>query len=181
MLMAGAAIGAGAVITQNAMADDGSSQPADTLTMVNIDADGNSIACTFTGEDVVGLVPAGIPTDNDAKAEAVISGSGVIGSTGVITSASGDLPEVSITDVAGSLPLGATQGVVTVQASANGTAGVVSIDGAVGEARDGTPEECQAMRDQAMADLQNLQGQVVEAGGSLVVSGSAGVTVSTKP
>ncbi len=180
MLMAGAAIGAGAVITQNAMADDGTAQPADTLTMVNIDADGNAVSCTFTGDDVAGLVPPGIPTDDVAK-QAAIDGQVVVGQASVIATAEGDLPAIDISNVTGgSLPPGTGQGVVTVQADAT-AAGVVSIDGAVGEAREGTAEECQAMRDQALADLQNLQGQVAEASGSLVVSGSGDVTVSTKP
>ena len=195
MLMAGAAIGAGAVITQNAMADDGN-LPADTLTMVNIGSDGSAISCTFTGDDIVGLVPVGIPTDDVAK-EAAIAASGEVSGAIAITGTAEVAGELPVIDTAGApaipLPEGSAEGVVTVQVGAEG--GPVNINGSVGDVRDGTPDECQAMHDQAVADLQKLQSQVQAqseaqgslqggvqvSGGSVVVDSSGEVTVSVKP
>lgn len=195
LLVAGAAIGAGAIVSQNAMASDGQVETANALTMINISDDGTAVQCTFTGADAEGLVPEGIPTDDALKAQMVmgvanivpadgslpvidVDGGTVVGSTGII---SGEFV------TSGSLPVGAVEasGVITVGASTSD--GKVEITGvgpdgapiAGSDAREGTAEECAAMRDQALADLANLKTQVAAAtnGEAVInVSGEAGVT-----
>ena len=162
LLVAGAAIGAGAVVSQNAMASDGQVETADELTMINISDDGTALQCTFTGADIEGLVPEGIPTDDALKGATVVG-------IGEIVPVEGDLPEIDISGViAGSLPADAVQasGVITVGASsADGKVTITGVgtDGAPiagPETREGTAEECSAMRHQALADLQSLRAQV---------------------
>ncbi len=202
LLVAGAAIGAGAVVSQNAMASDGQVETANALTMINIGEDGTAVQCTFTGADAEALMPTlppGIPTDDAAKAEA--NGQMVVGVAN-ITPVEGPLPEIDassgvivgavpVGDVpagslpAGAVPVGAVQasGVITVGAStADGkvTISGVGADGApiaAPEVREGTAEECAAMHTQTLADLQNLQDQVAANGGTVInVSTEAGVT-----
>ena len=187
LLMAGAAIGGGAVITQNAMADDGQPPVADALTMVNIAADGTALQCTFTGDDIDGLVPVGIPTDDATK---IAANAGVI----QMATTEGSLPEIQMGSgvqvVTGSITSGAVpaSGVVTVEATPGGGPIEISatdVDGnlvAAPEAREGTAEECAAMRAGALADLQNLQAQVATAvSGDAVISTSGGSDTATKP
>lgn len=189
LLAAGAAIGAGAIVSQNAMADDGGSAIANTVTMINIDEDGTAVQCTFTGADAEGILPAGIPTDDAAKAE-VVMGSAQIAAT------DGSLPMIEVSGgavavdegvIAGLIPVGSFppgdlvaqgSGVITVGAStANGEVTISGIspsgDPIAGpETREGTAEECAAMHDQAVADLAQMEA----IGGTISVSAEAGVT-----
>ena len=186
LLVAGAAIGAGAIVSQNAMADDGQVETADALTMININDDGTALQCTFTGADIEGLVPEGIPTND------VIDGQMVVGVAGIVP-AEGELPVIEVAAgteigngvIMGSLPADALQasGVITVGASTSDGKVTISGVGADGtpiagpETREGTAEECAAMRDQALADLADMQAQVAANGGTMIsVSGEAGVT-----
>lgn len=189
LLVAGAAIGAGAIVSQNAMADDGGSAIANTVTMINIDDDGTAVQCTFTGADAEGIVPAGIPTDDAAKA-------GVIMGSAQISATDGSLPVIEVSGgavaveegvIAGLVPVGSFppgdlvaqgSGVITVGAST--ASGEVTISGvapdgspiAGPETREGTAEECAAMHDQAVADLAQMEA----VGGVVNVSTEAIVT-----
>jgi hypothetical protein len=195
LLVAGAAIGAGSVVSQNAMADDGLAEPASALTMINIGADGTAVQCNFTGAEAEALLPTlppGIPTDDAAKAAA----NGVVIGIGQIAPAQGDLPQIQVggpagvvtSVVTGSIDPGAlpANGVITVEAK-TATGGIeisgTNADGtpiAAPETREGTAEECAAMRAAAITNLANLKAQV-EANGGAVISTSGGSGTATKP
>lgn len=197
LLVAGAAIGAGSVVSQNAMASDGQAEPANALTMVNIGADGTAVQCNFTGADAESLLPSlppGIPTDDAAKAAA----NGVVIGIGQIAPAQGDLPQIQVggpADVVTSVVTGSidpgvfpANGVVTIEAStADGkvTVSGVNADGtpiAAPETREGTAEECAAMRADAIKNLADLKAQVATAvSGDAVISSSSGSGTATKP
>ncbi len=192
LLVAGAAIGAGAIVSQNAMASDGQVETADALTMINISEDGTALQCTFTGADIEGLVPEGIPTDDALKGQMVMGVANIV-------SAEGSLPEIDVDGgtvvgnagvIVGSIAPGAlpADGVITVEAS-TATGGIqisgTNADGtpiAGPETREGTAEECAAMRAEALANLQDLQAQVATAtSGEAVINVSGGAGVTTKP
>jgi len=172
LLLAGGVIGAGAMISSSAMADEGGTPPANEVTMVNIGSDGEAVECTFSGAEADGLFPElatealPIPV-GDLPAQAG-------GGSGVIEIDPENLPEgVEVGPAVAS-------GVVTVGVDA-ATGEAVEISGTALEAevvvlsgddaRDGTPEECAAMREQAAS------GQPAE--GSMVI-GATGV-VSNQP
>ncbi|MDO8363273.1 MAG: hypothetical protein Q7V88_10290 [Actinomycetota bacterium] len=180
LAVAGAAIGAGAIVSANAMAASGDdAPPTDVLTMISMSSDGSQpVQCTFSGEEaatIIGDMPLPVPTDDIAKLEAnggpititngqppegfdgqIITGTGTVISTGTITAAGGEggivqigegglpLPELS-------LPEGMPEPVL------------ISAD----EAREGTPEECAAMLENAPP----AGGQMVST--AVAVSGSA--------
>lgn len=201
LLVAGAAIGAGSVVSRNAMASDGQAEPANALTMVNIGADGTAVQCNFTGADAESLLPSlppGIPTDDAAKAAAKAAANGVVIGIGQIAPAQGDLPQIQVggpADVVTSVVTGSidpgvfpANGVVTIEAStADGkvTVSGVNADGtpiAAPETREGTAEECAAMRADAIKNLADLKAQVATAvSGDAVISSSSGSGTATKP
>jgi hypothetical protein len=155
LLLAGGVIGAGAMISSSAMAAEESPPPANQLTMVNVGADGEAVQCTFEGAEVDGLfpeLPAAAP-DQELPAGAVpVGGSGTIEGVGVGfgVAVSPDGSEGELLDIT-ELPVAME---------------VVSLD----EAREGTPEECAAMREQATSG--------VAVTGSMVI-GSTGVDLAT--
>lgn len=187
LLVAGAAIGAGAIVSQNAMADDGASLTADTVTMINVDAEGNAVQCTFTGADAEGLVFSAVPTDDAIKAQ-VITGSAQV------VEIDGTLPEIQVDDgllVGSPIPVGDVPlaGVITVSATGGFTgeadgqfvvSDVAPAEGflSAGEAREGTADECAAMHDQTLADMAAIG---AHGGGGAVISVSGGVGVTTEP
>ena len=57
LMAAGGVIGAGAMISSNAMADTAGAAPTDQLTMISIGDDGEAVQCTFEGADLDGLLP----------------------------------------------------------------------------------------------------------------------------
>lgn len=167
LLVAGAAIGAGSVVSQNAMAATG--EPAETsqLTMVSIGEDGTAIECTFEGSEAAGLIPeppAGFPIDGTT-----IEGNMVIG-MGEILPADGTLPELQLPE--GVLPTDGqvVSGAVTVAAAVDGAE--MTINGAPLETREGTAEECAAMHDGA------IQVATALPDGATII-GSDGVTISS--
>lgn len=171
LLVAGAAIGAGSVVSQNAMADTGSPAKASEITMVNIGPDGKAVQCTFSGADAEGLLPAGVPADAHM----------VMGSA-QITTVDGSLPELQLPPD-GQLPEGA-QVVTGLAGSDTGPAGMV-INGEPADVHDGTAEECAAIHAQAVEMAKHIPaGGTVISGTDGVVSGGAGVvtvTADTRP
>lgn len=183
LLVAGAAIGAGAVVSQNAMASDGQMETADALTMINISDDGTALQCTFTGADIEGLVPAGIPTDDVIKGQMVVGVGGIVPADGTVPMI--DVDGATIVGgsdiITGSIAEGAVpvDGVITVGAGMSGELTISGTDAngdpIVGpETREGTAEECAAMRDQALADMADMQAHV-DSGTVISVSAEAGV------
>lgn len=146
--VAGAAIGAGAIVSANAMAASGEEAPADVLTMISVSSDGGQpVQCTFEGDEVtriLGDIPGAIPVAPGGGTINVISADvangeppegfdGQIVGTGTITGM-GDGDVVQIDE--GGLPLPELQlpeGLPEIE--------VISAD----DAREGTPEECAAM------------------------------------
>ena len=171
LLMAGGVIGAGAMISSSAMADEGGTPPANEVTMINVGTDGEAVQCTFSGADAEGLFPSmpsigmegAIPAENVATP---VEGGVVVGGSGVIEIEAGSLPEgveigeaIAVGDIAGSaLPTELPEGVT-----------VLSAD----DAREGTPEECAAMREQAAS------GQPAE--GSMVIGSAVAEALPTQP
>jgi hypothetical protein len=160
-LVAGAAIGGGAIVSQQAMATRTPAKATDSVTIGMLGADGTAVQCTFTGADAQDLIPAGAPTDSTPLV-APEGGSGIITQ---VTGAAVPPPE-----------LDSSNGVVT--ASVDAATGAMEVVGA-GEwtAREGTPEEC--------ADLRAAMVGAIASGESLEVTpeGSApfitGVTGAT--
>lgn len=177
LLGAGGVIGAGAMISASAMADDAGTPRADEVTIVQVTTDGEAVQCTFAGPDVEGLLPdlLGVAPDQALPVDGEFTTSG----SGVIEVAVGDLPEGVLV----------ASGAVTV--SAEGTVGDVgelpsldSLDSlpidnmqvvSVDDAREGTAEECAAMRAQAQAGATGAEGAE---GVTSMVIGSAGVIVN---
>jgi len=158
LLMAGGVIGAGAMISSSAMADEGGTPPANEVTMINVGADGEAVQCTFSGADAEGLFPSmplsneaiPVPVSGDAAVveidpanppEGVVIGSGV----------------VSVSADAGSGQIVGSEEAIPVPADVQ----VLSMD----EAREGTPEECAAMRDQMASGVPAEGGMVIGATG----------------
>ena len=54
LLLAGGVIGAGAMISSSAMAEEGGTPPANEVTMINVGADGEAVQCTFSGAEADG-------------------------------------------------------------------------------------------------------------------------------
>ena len=165
LLLAGGVIGAGAMISSSAMADEGGTPPANEVTMINVGADGEAVQCTFSGAEADGLFPD-MPLSNEAI-EVPISGD-----AGFIEIDPANLPEGVTVE----------SGVVSVSADAGGgqiigsneaipvpdDVQVLSMD----DARQGTPEECAAMRDQAVSGVPAEGGMVIGATGT--ISATAG-------
>jgi hypothetical protein len=177
LLAAGAAIGAGAMVSSNAIADTGEPAPTDQLTMVSAGPDGDAFQCSFEGADVEGLLPD-LPAGSAAGVAVV--GNVVVGS-GEILPADGSLPELvlsgssglpegapvpegGITVLATAVPLGA-EGQPTLPMPAGAPVQMLSVD----DAREGTAEECNTLHDQAV----EMAAQVAAGGAQLVTSGTA--------
>jgi hypothetical protein len=170
LLLAGGVIGAGAMVSSNAMADtSGAEPPTNQLTMVKVGDAGEAIRCTFTGSDVAAMLPdlpAGVP----GGAQTVVTGSGVAGGPNLVVSGGAVLPADGSAPVLDSknLPAGAQviQGSISVAGGVPGEPGSVgSGEGQIltasptgdlpvlisdADARDGTAEECAAMRAEAV-------------------------------
>lgn len=141
MFVAGAAIGGGAIVSQQAMATNTPATATDSVTIGMVSADGDHVQCTFTGADAAGLIPTEVPAADELPIEVQAGGEQVFGDAvtgqisgfGVVTTDS--LPEL---DGSGDM---AAFGVDT-------ATGVMTISGA-GEPqpRQGTPEECASLRD----------------------------------
>jgi hypothetical protein len=192
LLLAGGVIGAGAMVSSNAMADTpGADAPTNQLTMVKVDEGGEAIRCTFSGADVAAMLPtpaSAVPVGSDG-AQTIVTGSGVAGGPNFVVS--GDVPgdgTVTALDPK-DLPAGAQviRGSISVAGGVPGDAGTVGTgDGQIltplpvgelpviisdADARDGTAEECAAMRDEAINMATNAPT------GAVVVN----ATAATKP
>ena len=178
LLVAGAAIGAGSVVSSNAMAETGSPAPTSQLKMVTFGTDGKPLECTFSGADAEGLLPAmpaGVPADATP-----VEGDVVVGQAQLIP-ADGNLP----VPPAGLVPTGS--GTIIATGTATAVAGVpgdlpqLSSDGPVqiisgGDARPGTADECKALHDQAVESAKNAP-----TGASVVIDGGTNIVTATKP
>jgi hypothetical protein len=155
VLVAAGAIGAGVMVSSNAMAASGEvGDQALTISLVNVGANGDAFQCTFDAASVPGIATAPVPL---TPAEGGVHVTGVAGdSSGLPGVVSGSGVIVSATD--GSLPSlvpltpseGAKGGIIAVTgaADADGTASVTQIgaDGSLTpiEIREGTASECAA-------------------------------------
>lgn len=181
LLAAGGLIGAGAMVSSNAMADTpAAADTANELTMINVGPDGEAVKCTFTGADAAAMMPdiglAPVPVGAGVPAGAA-TGSGVLT---VTAGAAGEGAPIEIDPnnpppgvVVGSAVVGASgvvdaQGLPTLDSLPAGVQ-ILSAD----DAREGTPEECAAMRD---TGLFVAGGAVGGATASVSVTGEA-----TKP
>lgn len=135
LLVAGAAIGAGSVVTQSAMADSATTDPAaNTVTVGQLGTDGDGFQCTFTGAEAEALMPT--PADmTAAAAELPVE---VTGSFTVDPSNPG--PGVQI----GEAVVGATGavGVGEITPAEALPADMLPASGDVTQLREGTPDEC---------------------------------------
>lgn len=179
LMLAGGVIGAGAMISSNAMAATEGPPPANELTMINVGPDGEAVKCTFSGADVEGMLPV-LPATAPAGVPAG-------GADGIIVSASGagDVPiEIDPSNppegvvvgsgtitIDGSMPPGALP-VIASSDAVPADAQIISAD----DAREGTPEECAEMRDGAVAMAAEGPAQVITGTATAVAGGSA-----TKP
>ncbi|MBI4935844.1 MAG: hypothetical protein HY828_18330 [Actinobacteria bacterium] len=183
LMAAGGLIGAGAMISSNAMADTGTDvPPANELTMINVGSDGDAVKCTFSGADVDGMLPALSSTAPD--------GVPVGGAEGIIVSAvgTGEMPEFDPNNPPEGVVVGS--GTITIDGSLPPgdlpvfTSGVVPVEGlpsdvqilSADDARDGTPEECATIREDAVKMAAEGPAQVISGTATAVGGGSA-----TKP
>lgn len=174
LVVAGAAIGAGAIASSNAMADTGTPPPGATVHVVTLSGDGSdAISCEFDDVALPTLASAAVPADVLAPTGEGVEG-GVVSVTGSVTgsvsvSASADAGGPSFT-VGGSGPIevhgaaggdsvtGATPGAGSLLVDISGSGelppdvianglpdGAVVLDAA--DARPGTAEECAAIRE----------------------------------
>jgi hypothetical protein len=187
LLLAGGVIGAGAMVSSNAMADTpGADAPTNQLTMVKVDEGGEAIRCSFTGTDVAAMLPdapPGVPGGSDG-AQTIVTGSGIAGGPNLVVSGGAMLPADGSAPVlvANGLPAGAQviHGSISVAGGIPAEAGTVgSGDGILtaspvgdlpvlvsdADARDGTAEECAAMHDEAvtMAATQPIGAVAIDA------------------
>jgi hypothetical protein len=160
LLAAGAAIGAGAMISSAAMADTGgSAPPTDQVTIVSIGTDGKAVKCTFEGATADDLLPqlsAGTPAAGDVRVESFEVPADARDSVNVVGVA-----------VAGPSAAGEPSDSVGVPVQ------VVNTD----DAREGTAQECAAMRDQAevMATRPPAEGGIISVSGNTTFTGGSGV------
>ena len=185
LMLAGGVIGAGAMISSNAMAATEGPPPANELTMINVGPDGDAVKCTFSGADVEGMMPAlpstapaGIPAD-------VVNGAGG-GVFAVSAIATGDGAPIEIDPNNPPEGIQISSGTITIDGSVPpGALPVIAGDAAVpadvqifsaDDAREGTPEECAEMRDGAVAMAVEGPAQVITGTATAVSGGSA-----TKP
>jgi hypothetical protein len=188
LMLAGGVIGAGAMISSNALADTAGAPPANQLTMINVGADGEAVKCTFEGADVQGMLPAFPSTDpvGALPADVAIGGAGSI----VVSAAgAGDVPiEIDPNNPPEGVVVGS--GTITIDGSTPPgdlpvfTSGVVPAEGlpadvkilSADDAREGTPEECAAIREGAVTMAQQMAAQMITGSATAVAGGSA-----TKP
>jgi len=151
IFVAGAAIGGGAIVSQQAMATDTPEAATDSVTIGMVSSDGDAVQCTFTGADAADLMPVdvpGVPSAVEVGDLTVAGGSGgpaVMGPTAVAQSGGGSisgLGEVS-DDL---LPvLDGASGVATIEVDA-ASGGIALPAGGALQSREGTAEECEALR-----------------------------------
>jgi hypothetical protein len=164
------------------------------MTMISIGDDGEAVQCTFEGADLDGLLPplpAGVPegatsggimissqsVPADAAGGQPASDQPAVGH-GVIISATGDLPVLTVDGLPEGVEGVEAGGTITVNGA---TIAGLPADGQIGtgvptdampvltsadDARDGTAEECAAMHDEAveMASTMPANGTVIESG-----------------
>lgn len=170
LLVAGAAIGGGAAVTSNAMAaSGGDAPPTAEVTIVSIGADGDAVKCTYTGDEATAMMPQELPAGSMTPIEV----GEIAGTDGAITvSASVDADgSTQVVDVGGGDGVTAA---APLPADIAGSMQVVGLD----DARQGTPEECEAMKNAAPTG-----NGIIAMSGTVSVSGDApaGIPVDTAP
>lgn len=134
LLVAAAAVGTGALVSRDAMASGVDPTGGDEMTLGMIVVDGTTaVECTFTGEDLRGLLPTAVPA---APSEEAV----IIGAVPEVAETGVDLPDVLPTDA---LAVPADGQMIT---GAVPHRGYSAAPGGVADVRDGSPEECDAMR-----------------------------------
>lgn len=186
LMLAGGVIGAGAMISSNAMAATEGPPPANELTMINVGPDGEAVKCTFSGADVEGMMPAlpstapaGVPVDGviNGSGGGVFTVSGIVPGDGSPIEIDPNNPPEGVVvgsgtiTIDGSMPPGALP-VIASSDAVPADAQIISAD----DAREGTPEECAAMREGAVAMAVEGPAQVITGTATAVAGGSA-----TKP
>ena len=152
-LVAVGAIGAGVMVSSNAMAASGAvGNNALTISMVSVGSQGDAFQCTFDATAVPSGLPALTPLAPGSEPSLHITGSGGAGLPGGATVVSGDaVVEAGSSSV--SLPAGLTPAtgdgiMITGTVNADGTSSVSQIgaDGTVTpvKVREGTAAECAA-------------------------------------
>lgn len=137
LLVAGAAVGAGAVASGNAMAGD-DAPPADEGTVevvtgwVDLNGEAGAFSCTFDGVDLDAVFSTAGTIDGLGTVDTAEGGGVVVGATGIVPADADGAFEV----IEGSLPVGVVGDAVVIDEA-------VEIDAASAtEVREGTPEEC---------------------------------------
>lgn len=141
MFVAGAAIGGGAIVSQQAMATDKPATATDSVTIGMVSTDGDHVQCTFTGAEAAGLIPTEVSAADQLPVEVQAGGEQVFGDAvtgqisgfGVVTTDS--LPELDGSGEVATFGVDAATGVMTLSGSGES------------QPRQGTPEECAALRD----------------------------------
>ena len=135
LVVAGAAIGAGAIVSSNAMADNDTSDSANSVQVVSVASDGGeAISCTFDDIALPMLV-------DPAAADAAGSSTQAQGVTGVVPVA-GQVVEGTVSGDASSTDPGSGVAVEVATDVLPPAAQLVS----TAPAREGTPDECAAIR-----------------------------------
>jgi hypothetical protein len=183
LLVAAGSIGAGVMVSTNAMAASGElGDHALTIGMVTVGTNGDAYECTFDAASVpaASFTPVQVGGANSAAAGGATSGDVIISGSGsapsVVSGSVSVVPNGSLTQ---GVPVPLGSGVITLQgtASADGTSSVsqVAADGTVTpvKVRQGTAAECAAAQ----------QGALPNAGGQapIVVSGDAPTDTAVNP
>ena len=164
LLTAASAIGAGALVSSGAMAAAGdAAEDTVSISMIQVDDEGNGYECTFDGDDVPGFVvaselPEGVAADSVEAMEEVLAESAI--PMAVEGGSVGELPQGAFEVDPNELPSleGEVVAFGVAVAAAGGEQGEVvegelpvPADATPLELRDGTEEECAALLEQ-MAD-----------------------------
>lgn len=92
IFVAGAAIGGGAIVSQQAMATDTPEAATDSVTIGMVSSDGDAVQCTFTGADAADLMPIEIPAP-EGGTPAIDGQTGMGSISGAAVAGDGALPE----------------------------------------------------------------------------------------
>jgi hypothetical protein len=152
MLVAAGAIGAGVMVSSNAMAASGSvGDHALTISMVSVGTNGDAYQCTFDAAVVPGLSIAPLPASAGSGPVLASGGAGTVSSGAIEVSGSGVMqvaPNGSVPPSMQQVPLGAGVVALTGSATADGSSSVsqIAADGTVTpvKIRQGTTAECAA-------------------------------------
>jgi hypothetical protein len=160
LLVAAGAIGAGVLVSTNAMAASGDLGPnALTIGMVTVGTNGDAYECTFDAASMpsVNIGPVAVGGANAAAPAGATSGDVIVSGSGSVPQmVSGSVSVVPNGSLPPALPVPLGSGVITLQgtASADGTSSVsqVAADGTVTpvKVRQGTAEECAAAKQGAV-------------------------------